>query len=461
MGREQKRVAVLNVVGLTPALLKHAPRIRAHAEATGGVTPLRPVFPAVTCSVQASMTTGLPPEDSESGPGHGIVGNGWYDRDRCEIRFWQRSDRLVQGEKVWETARRRAASRGETFTCANLFWWHNTYSTCDVVVQARPIYKADGRKIPDCYTSPPELRDQLQSSPESGGLGRFPLFRFWGPLADITSSRWIASAAIKVYEIHGPTLSLVYLPHLDYGLQKLGPDHPAIPRHVGEIDAEVGRLLDFYARHDVRVLVVSEYGIEPTRERDAAIVINCHLRDAGLLAVREEDGRELLDPGACRAFAVADHQVAHVYHDADVELPDIPGCRAASLDHDRAGDTVLVADPGRWFTYDYWPPEDDHAKAPDFARTVDIHRKPGYDPRELFSDAGKAAVAWKLAKKKLGFRPLMDVVPLDTDLVRGTHGRVDNPPELQPLLIGTKNVEAPISVTAVRDVVVRELRLDY
>ena len=450
MSGKLQPVAVLNVVGLTPSLLPHAPRIRSYAEATGGVTPLQPVFPAVTCSVQASMLTGLPPEDSEGRPGHGIVGNGWYDRDTAEVRFWQRSDRLVRGEKVWETAKQRDPS----FTCANLFWWHNTYSACDVVVQARPIYKADGRKIPDCYCNLPAWRDELQRE-----LGTFPLFRFWGPMADICSSRWIAEAAMLTYAKHAPTLSLVYLPHLDYGLQKLGPDHTDIPRQVAEIDAVVGRLLDYFERESVRVLLVSEYGIEPTLDRAAAIAVNRHLRDAELLVIREEDGRELLDPGACRAFAVADHQVAHVYHQPGIDLPDIPGGQKVDLLHARAGETVLVADPGRWFTYDYWP-ADRPKRAPDFARTVDIHRKPGYDPRELFSETGKPTIAWKLAKKKLGFRQLMDVVPLDPDRVRGTHGRIDNPPELQPVLIGKGESDHPISVKSVHTLILESVNIN-
>ncbi|MBB6431285.1 nucleotide pyrophosphatase/phosphodiesterase family protein [Algisphaera agarilytica] len=442
MAESMQTIAVLNVVGLTPSLLPHAPRIHAYAEATGGVTPLQPVFPAVTCSVQASMTTGLPVDGSG---GHGIVGNGWYHRDTCEVRFWQRSDHLVHGEKVWETAKKR----NPNFTCANLFWWHNTYSACDIVLQARPIYKADGRKIPDCYANLPELRDRLQAE-----LGTFPLFRFWGPLADITSTRWIADAAMRVDQWHQPSLSLVYLPHLDYGLQKLGPDHADIPQHVAEVDAVVGDLLDHYAKRDVRVVLLSEYGIEPTLPQDAAININQMLRGAGLLQVREEDGGELLDPGACRAFAVADHQIAHVYHEPGLELPLIPGCQPVEMEHPRAGNTVLVADPGRWFTYDYWL---DESKAPDFARTVDIHRKPGYDPRELFADKGKAAIAWKLLRKKLGFRQLMDVTPLDTDLVRGTHGRINNPSELQPLLIGTGVSETPRPCTDVRGVILDAL----
>ncbi|MEM9914397.1 MAG: nucleotide pyrophosphatase/phosphodiesterase family protein [Planctomycetota bacterium] len=439
MSETMQRVAVLNVVGLTPSLLPHAPRIRAYAEATGGITPLQPVFPAVTCSVQASMTTGLPVE------GHGIVGNGWYSRDTAEVRFWQRSDHLIHGEKVWEAAKQR----NPNFTCANLFWWHNTYSACDVVVQARPIYKADGRKIPDCYTNPPGLRDALQNK-----LGRFPLFRFWGPMADISSSQWIAEAAIEVEARYQPTLSFVYLPHLDYSLQKLGPDHADIPADVQRIDQVLGDLLDRLTAQGVRVLIVSEYGIEPTLPQDAAIPINRYLREAALLAVREEDGGELLDPGASRAFAVADHQIAHVYHEPDVELPEVSGCRAIEMKNPRAGDTVLVADPGRWFTYDYWL---DETQAPDFARTVDIHRKPGYDPRELFADKGKAAIAWKLLRKKLGFRQLMDVIPLDTDLVRGTHGRTDMPDELQPLLIGIGETAHPLTCTAVKDVILGQV----
>ncbi|MEM9882146.1 MAG: nucleotide pyrophosphatase/phosphodiesterase family protein [Planctomycetota bacterium] len=448
MGRKSQRVVVLNVVGLTPALLQHAPRIRAHAEATGGVTPLRPVFPAVTCSVQASMTTGLPVAS------HGVVGNGWYDRDRCEIRFWQRSDRLVHGEKIWETARRRDPS----FTCANLFWWHNTYSRCDFVVQARPIYKADGRKIPDCYTHPAIVRDCLMDNPL---IGRFPLFRFWGPAADIRSSRWIGYAGLDVNARFSPTLSLVYLPHLDYGLQELGPRHPDIPQHVAAIDTLVGQLIDMYQTSGpTRVLIVSEYGVEPTRRDDAggAVFVNRVLRDAGLLAVREEDGLELLDPGASRAFAVCDHQVAHVYHPPDVALPDVAGATRIALGHDRAGDTVLMADRGRWFAYDYWP-ADRPDRAPDFARTVDIHRKPGYDPRELFMGVGKPAVAWKLLRKKLGFRQLMDVIPLDTSLVQGTHGRSDLPIDDGPLLIGAGGRDEPLPCSAVRNVVLDALGL--
>lgn len=450
-------VAVLNVVGLSDSLLPHAPRLRALA------TPrlLRPVLPAVTASVQASMLTGLPVA------GHGIVGNGWYFRDLAEVRFWNRSGRLVGGTPVWETARRRAAAVSPV-TVANLFWWHNAYIGCDVMMQARPIYKADGRKLPDCVTHPPELRDDLQSPPPRG-LGPFPLFHFWGPLADLRSSQWIADAARHVAERYDPTLLLVYLPHLDYGLQKLGPEDPQIARHVADIDRVAGELAAFLQQRGRRIIVVSEYGIEPTLPRHAAIAVNRALRVAGLLDVRVEDGLETLDPGACEAFAVADHQVAHVYvreprrvEAARRVCERIAGVdQITTIDHPRAGELVLVAQPGCWFTYDWWLSDE---QAPDFARTVDIHRKPGYDPRELFSAASPAAVAWKLARRKLGLRQLLDIVPLEPSLVRGTHGRTDMPPQRAPLLLADPawqpEGDQPLPCEAVHDVILQALLAD-
>jgi predicted AlkP superfamily pyrophosphatase or phosphodiesterase len=451
--------AVLLVVGLNQSLLgKHAPRLAAFAR-KGALRRLEPGLPAVTSSVQSSMLTGLPPRE------HGVVGNGWYHRELAEVQFWKQSNRLVRGEKIWETARRRDPS----LTCANLFWWFNMYSSADYSVTPRPMYKADGRKIPDCYSEPPELRDLLQRR-----FGRFPLFHFWGPAASIESSRWIAEAALFVHQRHGPTLSLVYLPHLDYALQKLGPGHADIPKAVAEIDSVAGKLIDSFEGDGVRVVVCSEYGIEAV---DDAVHINRILREEGAIRVREEEGLELLDPGASRAFGVADHQAAHVYVKDPNDVArykalclDIPGVEQAldrdeqakvGLDHPRAGELVLVADPRRWFSYDYWL--DDH-KAPDFARTVDIHRKPGYDPLELFLDPAirfpKAAVGWKLLKRKLGFRTPLDVIPLDASLVRGSHGRAEQPQEVRPVVITARDRSdhpQSLSATAVRDVILEQL----
>ena len=432
-------LAILDVVGLTPRLLgPHTPRLSAFA-AKGCSCTLMPPVPAVTCSVQASLLTGLPPS------GHGIVGNGWFLDDLCEIAFWRQSNALVAGEHVWDAARRR----DERFTCANLFWWFNMGASHDIGVTPRPIYKADGRKIPDCYTKPASLRDELTAL-----FGPFPLFKFWGPATGIESSRWIADATRHVVDTRDPTLTLAYLPHLDYDLQRHGPDpdHPDVRRSLQEIDEVAGDLIDHLRARDRRVLVLSEYGITAV---DRPIHVNRHLREAGWLAVRREGDAELLDPFASRAFAVADHQVAHVVvkdpalvEPLRAQLAALPGVEAAwigaeraaaGLDHARAGTIVLMSDARSWFTYYPWL---DDRHAPDFARTVDIHRKPGYDPAELFVDPAIAfpavAVLSRLARRKLGLRTLMDVIGLDASIVKGSHGRPTDDPADGPLLIADR-----------------------
>jgi predicted AlkP superfamily pyrophosphatase or phosphodiesterase len=448
---------VLNVVGLTPALLQHAPNLQALANG-GAVRPLTTVLPAVTTTVQSTMLTGLPPRD------HGIVGNGWYFRDLSEVWLWRQSNKLVAGEKVWETARRRDPA----FTCAKLFWWYNMYASVDFAVTPRPMYLADGRKLPDIHTHPAGLRDELQSA-----LGPFPLFRFWGPGADIESSRWIAHSALHVLEHKRPTLTLVYLPHLDYDLQRLGPNHPGIPAQVGAVDALCAPLIERARKLGAHVVVLSEYGIT---EVSRPVHINRALRRAGWLKVRLERGLEQLDAGASDAFAVADHQLAHVYVARPELLPEVAACvaalpgvdvvhdeagkQAAKLDHARAGELVAVAKADSWFTYYHFL---DEARAPDFARTVDIHRKPGYDPAELLFDPKiafpKLAVASRLARKALGLRYLMDVIGLDATVVRGSHGRPTDRAEDGPLFITTApELLADGSVPAAA---VKQLLLDH
>jgi predicted AlkP superfamily pyrophosphatase or phosphodiesterase len=447
-----RQTLVLDVVGLTPALLEHAPNLKALA-AAGGLRPLTTVLPAVTTTVQSTFVTGLLPRD------HGIVGNGWYFRDLAEVWLWRQSNRLVEGEKLWETAKRRDPA----FTCAKLFWWYNMYATADYTVTPRPMYPADGRKLPDIYTQPAGLRDELQRE-----LGQFPLFRFWGPTADIESTRWIARSALRVLERQRPTLTLVYLPHLDYSLQRLGPSHPSIAAEVAAVDALCGELIEAARRAGAAVVVLSEYGIT---EVSRPVHVNRALRRAGWLAVREELGREQLDAGASQAFAVADHQVAHVYVARPELVPEVAallrelpgvervldaeGKRDAGLDHPRSGELVAIADAHSWFTY-YHFLDDDHA--PDYARTVDIHRKPGYDPAELFVDprlkAAKLRIGLRLAQKVLGMRYLMDVIPLDATLVRGSHGRLTDRAEDGPLFITSEPQllgEGPVAATGVRD----------
>lgn len=451
--------AVLNVVGLTRALLgRDTPHLNALV-AAGSSAPIRAVTPAVTCSAQATFLTGTLPRD------HGIVGNGWYLRDLAQVMFWRQSNHLVHGEKVWESARRRDPSA----TCANMFWWFNMYSSVEWSATPRPIYCADGRKVVDIYTAPGDLRDRLTAE-----LGAFPFFSFWGPTADIRSSEWIARASMLVDRWHSPTLLLVYLPHLDYNLQRLGPDDPRIRADVAAIDRVCGDLIDHCASRGRRVLVVSEYGLVPVSQ---PIHLNRALRHAGLLAVRDELGADTLDAGACEAFAVADHQIAHVYvrdssrvaavkqvleqiDGVDVVL-DRPGQASLGLDHERTGELVAIAKAHCWFTYYFWL---DDARAPDFARTVDIHRKPGYDPAELFVDPGltlpKFKVAATLARKALGFRYLMDVIPLDAALVKGSHGRPTASLDDGPLVISSEKLAVSgtaLEATAIRDLILAQL----
>lgn len=442
------RLAVLNVVGLTRTLLgEHTPRLSAFAR-RGGAASIRPAFPAVTCTAQATYLTGLPPSV------HGIVGNGWYDRTLAEVQFWKQSNHLVAGRKLWELLREREPG----FTCAKLFWWHNMYSTADWSVTPRPIYRADGNKIFDVYTHPPSLRTELKAA-----LGRFPFQAFWGPLAGIRSSQWIAGTAREVELRHRPGLNLVYLPHLDYNLQRLGPDDPRVSADLRQIDRVAGDLIDVLEARGVRVVVLSEYGITAV---DRPVHLNRVFRAQGWLAVRDELGGETLDAGASQVFAVADHQVAHVYvrdpallEPARALLSALPGVgevldRAAQaargLDHPRGGDLLAVADARSWFTYYYW---EDDTRAPDFARTVDIHRKPGYDPAELFMDPAlklpKLRVARFLARKTLGLRALLDVIPLDASLVRGSHGRTpENERDWPVFLTGEPTGGLPASLAA-------------
>ena len=434
-----KRVAVLNVVGLTRSLISgHTARIAAYA-ARKGLSSFKPAFPAVTTTAQSTYLTGGEPAD------HGAVANGWYDRESAEVRFWKQSNHIVKGEKIWDELRKAHPD----FTCAKLFWWYNMYSSADITITPRPLYFADGKKVFDIHTQPMSLREEIKAE-----LGDFPFPSFWGPMAGIGSSEWIAKSAKWVEERSSPTLSLVYLPHLDYCLQKVGPGDESIPRELAAIDKVVGDLLDYYESRDVEVIILSEYGISPVSR---PVHINRAFRAEGWLSLKDEAGTETLDCGMCRAFAVADHQIAHVYVKNPDDVP-LVRSRLEALEGvaevrerrcERDGDLIAVAEPDAWFTYYYW---NDDAKAPDFARTIDIHRKPGYDPAELFIDPGirfpKLKLAWFLLRKKLGFRVLMDVIPLDASLVKGSHGRDDVPEGEQPVYIGDEQVSSATEVFA-------------
>jgi predicted AlkP superfamily pyrophosphatase or phosphodiesterase len=450
------RVVVVDVVGLTPRLLERMPRLRKLAEA-GWQRPLGAVLPAVTCSAQATYLTGTLPRE------HGIVGNGWYFRDLGEVFLWRQHNKLVQGEKVWDVARRNDPS----YTVANVCWWYAMGADTDLLVTPRPIYYADGRKSPDCYTRPVALHDRLVDK-----HGEFPLFSYWGPMAGIKSSRWIVEASRTILAEDRPDLLLVYLPHLDYDLQRYGASSDQAGRAAVELDTALAPLLDDAAAQDATVLVLSEYGITDVSR---PIDINRMLRRHGLLEVYTQDGMEYLDPWTSRAFAVADHQLAHVYvrDPADVpgvakllgdaagiaEVLDADGKAKHGLDHERSGELVAIAEPDAWFTYYYWLDDD---RAPDFARGVEIHRKPGYDPAELFLDPAdrfvKPRAASYLLRKKLGLRYAMQVVPLDPSPVRGSHGRLPAGTADGPVLLSS-DPDLPVAAGTVDPTAVHDLIL--
>ncbi|GLY31308.1 nucleotide pyrophosphatase/phosphodiesterase family protein [Kineosporia sp. NBRC 101731] len=445
-------VLVVNIVGLTPRLLRHMPRVAS----TGFRANLGTVLPALTCSAQATYLTGKLPSE------HGIVGNGWYFRDQGEVYLWRQHNRLIEAEKVWETARIHRPG----LTAANVCWWYAMGATTDWTVTPRPIYYADGKKDADCYTRPAQLHDEL-----TGELGPFPLFTYWGPTASIISSTWIAHATRRLMATQRPGLTLCYLPHLDYDLQRFGPDGPEAIRAAQEIDAVAGDLIDFARESGYTVVVLSEYGITAV---DRPVDINRLLRREGLLEVYTQAGMEYLDPWVSRAFAVADHQLAHVYVQNEKDVPRVrellealpgvgevlgeDGKKEHGLDHPRSGELIAVAQNDSWFTYYYWL---DDARAPDFARGVEIHRKPGYDPAELFMDPHdrlvKARAALTLARKFAGLRYAMKVVPLDPAPVRGSHGRSPSDPDDGPVLLCS---DPSVSSTFFEATAVRDLMLE-
>lgn len=452
-----KPVLLLDVVGLTASTLAAMPNLQALAR-RGASLPLQTVLPAVTCTVQSTMLTGTAPRK------HGIVGNGWYFKGLGDVLLWRQHNALVRGEKLWETARRRH----EDYRAVNICWWYAMGMSADLTVTPRPVYHADGRKSPDCYVFPGNWHDRL-----TGELGEFPLFKYWGPTASIASTDWIIGATRIALRDVAPNLTMAYLPHLDYDLQRFGPDSPQAAAAAAQLDASLAPLLRDAQERGVQVIAVSGYGISPANR---PVDINRRLRAEGLLHVYEQQGREQLDPWTSRAFAVADHQVAHVYVADPADLPRVRALLAGvdgvdevldreqqaayGIDHPRSGDLVVVAEPGAWFTYYFWLDDD---RAPEYARCVDIHRKPGYDPAELFLDPAdrwaKAKAAGSLVRKKIGLRYAMNVIPLDPSCVRGTHGRLPETADETPVIVTSGsdllNGRTRMKLTDVRDLVLR------
>lgn len=458
-------IVLINAVGLTPRLLPLAPRLQALAKA-GWQVSLQDVVPAVTCTAQAAILTG------QTAQKHGIVGNGWLYRDTNEVRFWQQSNRLLQAEPLYVTARRRARERGRSFHCAKLFWWFNQGAAVDWSVTPKPHYGIDGNKVFGISGSPQGLTEDLEST-----LGPFPFHTFWGPKAGLPCTQWIARSAASLLQTARPDLTLVYLPHLDYEPQRHGPVGSDMKLLVQQLDDACEPILSAAKTTGTHVWVVSEYG---HCQVDHAVHLNRLLRHKQFVTVRAGPFGEQLDTFSSRAFAVCDHQVAHVYV---AEAADISAVRELldatagvgktfvgeerseiGLDHQRSGEIIVLAKPNSWFAYPFWI---DDQRAPDYARSVAIHHKPGYDPCELFVDPRirfpMVRVIRKLIRKKLGFRMIMDLIPLNASLVKGSHGVPSTNPDDGPLLIGG-GMPGPerrhLPITGVKDLILAGLGLD-
>lgn len=408
-----EHVLALNLVGLTREHLKDAPNLRKLAE-SGNRADLKTPVPAVTCTVQSTLTTGKAPRQ------HGVVANGWFDRTRMDVEFWEQPVGLVEADRTWDVLKhyRPDAKVGV------LFWQNSLYGQQDIMITPKPVHLSDGEMM-WCYSKPAGYYERLTET-----LGDFDLKSYWGPLTSIEGSKWIAGAACDVIKEAAPELLYVYLPHLDYNAQRHGPDSEEAKQDLMEVDEQVGRILgaldEAGIRDETAVLAFGEYAIEAVNQ---PVMLNQALREAGLLEVREIKGKEYLDMERSLAFAVVDHQIAHVYCKPGAEdqaaetlralkgvgqVVGESGKRQLGLNHERSGELVAIADEGAWFAYYYWTDEE---KAPPFAREVDIHNKPGYDPVELFVDAKTKSI------------------PLTPGLVKGSHGRPPTAGSRLPTLV--------------------------
>ncbi len=405
-----KHVILLDVVGLESKHLESGdllPNISKIA-ATGEYCRMEPVFPAVTCTVQASILSGKYPNE------HGIICNGLYDRNKREVSFWEQANSLVQAERVWDLIKKKTPySRS-----AVLFGQHAMYSNADLVVTPRPIHLAD-EMIMWCYSKPPGYYEELKSK-----FGEFNLAHYWGPLASHESSDWIVKAALYTLEYHRPHFMFTYIPHVDYSAQRFGKDSKAAQSDLKKADELVGTIVqkvkDLGVIDETLFIIFSEY---PFNDVKGSVPVNQKLRDESLLAIRNINGKDYLDLEYSTAFAMVDHQIAHIYVKKGFEdktrkvLENIDGVervlnsvekRELKVDHmERSGDFITISNRDKWFNYNWWY---DNEKAPKFARTIDIHRKPGYDPLELYLDSNSKTISQ------------------DTSLIRGSHGLL---PDLQ------------------------------
>lgn len=416
-----QNVVLLSIPGLRARDVEQMPALTA-LMAAGQRATLVPSFPCVTWPVQANMLTGLLPAK------HGVVANGFYWREQRKVEMWTAWNDKITAPQIWDLLHQQDPQ------LTSAVWFPMLSKGCgaDYICMPAPVHNPDGSESLWCYTKPTELYGGLRDT-----LGHFPLQHFWGPMANIKSSAWIADSAVLVARQFRPRFFYLYLPHLDYAAQKTGPDSPAAVAALTELDGVIGKLAAGFAEAygpDVLWLAGGEYAITPV---DHVSYPNRVLREAGLLQIREAADGEHLDLERSAAWALVDHQFSHVFVNgrdaATIQqvtrlFRDQPGIAEVlsggargkySLDHERAGDVVLISTPNSWQAYYWWL---DDVRAPGFARSVDIHRKPGYDPVELHFDFATKSI------------------PLDAQLIKGSHGAPAADAAQQTILLASRNV---------------------
>ena len=426
-----KKLIVLDIVGLSKKQFeklkpKNISRILEH----GSYGSFNPSFPAVTCSVQASIFSGTYPSE------HGIISNGYYDELFKKISFWEQPANLVKKPRIWDLLKKN----NPDFSTALLFLQNSLYANSNVVLTPKPLH-LDNKMIMWCYSKPENFYEKITES-----LGTFDLKSYWGPFSSLKSSDWIINSAKITIQKHSPDLLVTYLPHLDYTSQKFGPNSDEFKKSVDELDALIGDFLLFLNQefpNTYEIMILSEYNFN---EVNNSVSPNLLLRQHGLLSTRRIEEKDYIDYEFSKAFAMVDHQIAHLYIKPGYEdqvksifnnehvgsILDNDLQKKFKVNHPKSGDLILCSNINSWFNYYWW---DDIKHAPDFTFTVDIHRKPGYDPLELFIDFQSKTISH------------------DTSLIKGSHGLISNDPMNSPL-IGTSfesNIDEKISVIEIKN----------
>ena len=426
-----KKLIVLDIVGLSKKQFeKLKPKNISKILENGSYGSFEPSFPAVTCSVQASIFSGTYPSE------HGIISNGYYDDLFKKISFWEQPTNLVKKPRIWDLLKKNEPN----FFTALLFLQNSLYANSNVVLTPKPLH-LENKMVMWCYSKPENFYEKITES-----LGNFDLKSYWGPFSSLKSSNWIINSAKITIQKHSPDLLVTYLPHLDYTSQKFGPNSDEFKKSVDELDALIGDFLLFLNQefpNTYEIMILSEYNFN---EVNNSVSPNLLLRQHGLLSTRRIEEKDYIDYEFSKAFALVDHQIAHLYikpgyldqvksifnNESVGSILDNNLQKEFKINHPRSGDLILCSNTDSWFNYYWW---DDIKHAPDFTFNVDIHRKPGYDPLELFIDFQSKTISH------------------DTSLIKGSHGLISKDPMNSPL-IGTSfesNIHDKIPVVEIKN----------